>query len=249
MSKADRMDNSKGRAQPGGRPEAASQLPYVAVLTVNPALAVPSDARLNFDAHLRGNPKALVLLAYATGGTPETLNPFIKEYIEKGIPVFLLSTNYASDKGIQKVEYGPNVEAARTGAIPLRDVNSNHVLEVVAAIQEASRQGLAGDELRDAIIVKFGTVARMKEGPLEEWSTEEDSLKHIDKTVSVFNAKTGQKILTGKVVGYTDLLGSGGILQPDPEIGFDNVQAAIKFPQDPTEYAREMAKYRFRVEN
>ena len=100
----------------------------------------------------------MILLAYATGGTPETLNPFIKECTNKGIPVFLLSNNYGRKTGIEKVSYGPNVEASKTGAIPLRDVNTNNVLEVVGAIQTAAKQGLAGEALRDEIVSKFGTV-------------------------------------------------------------------------------------------
>src|SRR3989344_5459220 len=113
--------------------EPTPKLPYVAVLKVDPSLADPGDARLNFDVQLSMNPKAMILLAYATGGTPETLNPFIKECTNKGIPVFLLSNNYGRKTGIEKVSYGPNVEASKTGAIPLRDVNTNNVLEVVGA--------------------------------------------------------------------------------------------------------------------
>ena len=82
---------------------------------------------------------------------------------------------------------------------------------------------------------------------LESWPTQAESLKRIGEIVTVVNVDTGEEILTGKVVGYTDLLGSGGILQPDPERWFDHVTAAIRFPQNPTQYAREMARYRFRI--
>lgn len=85
--------------------------------------------------------------------------------------------------------------------------------------------------------------------PTEQWLTQADSLKHEGKTVTVFDATTGKELLRGEVTSYTDLLGSGGILKPDPKRGFDNVQGAIKFPQNPEEFTRQMSKYRFRVEN
>ncbi len=80
------------------------------------------------------------------------------------------------------------------------------------------------------------------------WPTQADSLRHEGRNVTVFDAVSGAKILTGIVTSYTDLLGSGGILVPDPKRGLENVQGAIRFPNDPDEYKREMAKYRFRVE-
>lgn len=136
-----------------------SGLPYVAVLDVNPMLAEPATARLNFDAHLKMGPKAIVLLAYATGGTPGTLNPHIRECVEKGIPVFLLSKNYARQTGIQGATYGVQTEAIQAGATPIKDVNANRVLDVVSAIQKAATRGLTGDRLDRAIIDQFGTDA------------------------------------------------------------------------------------------
>lgn len=134
-------------------------LPYVAVLDVTPMLADPKNARLNFDVHLKMGPKAIVLLAYATGGTPGTLNPHIRECVGKGIPVFLLSKNYARDTGIQGTTYGVQTEAIQAGATPIKDVNVNRVLDVVSAIQKAASRGLTGEQLDRAIIDQFGTDA------------------------------------------------------------------------------------------
>lgn len=104
-------------------------------------------------------PKALILLSNASGTTPETLNPFIEEFVGKDIPVFLLSRNYARETGIQKITYGAQAEAVKAGAIPLKDVNVNGTLRVVDAIQKAASEGLNGKRLNDAIITQFGTVA------------------------------------------------------------------------------------------
>ncbi len=139
--------------------EPTPQLPYVAVLRVDPGMGNPSEARLNFDTHLRMNPKAIVLEVYATGGPPEAMVPFIKDSVQKGVPVFLLSTNYARDTGIQQLSYGPQQLAAEAGAIPLRDVNVDRTLDVVAAVQAAANKGLVSKDLEDEIINQFGTVA------------------------------------------------------------------------------------------
>lgn len=142
-----------------GKPEGFEQtpkVPYIAVLEVNPGLADSDNARLNFHAHLRANPKALLLIAYATGGTPESLNPYIQEYTDKGIPVFLLSNNPGDDHGIREITYGVQAEAAEAGAISLKDVNINSLQQVVRAIQDAAKAGLEGENLRKAIVGQFG---------------------------------------------------------------------------------------------
>lgn len=79
----------------------------------------------------------------------------------------------------------------------------------------------------------------------ESWATPEDSLKYSGRQVRVTDASTGEHVFTGVVVPYTDLLGSGGILKPDPVRGMNNVLGAIRFPHDPLEFQQEMAKYRF----
>ncbi|MEK7601470.1 MAG: hypothetical protein AAB480_02980 [Patescibacteria group bacterium] len=142
-----------------GKPEGFEQtpeVPYVAVLEVTPALASTDGARLNFHAHLRANPKALLLIAYASGGTPESLNPFIQEYTDRGIPVFLLSNNPADDHGIREITYGVQADAAKAGAVSFKDVNINNFHQVVRTIQDAAKEGLEGEDLKKAIIAQFG---------------------------------------------------------------------------------------------
>jgi len=85
-------------------------------------------------------------------------------------------------------------------------------------------------------------------GKLEEWSTPADYLRYVGRKVTVFDAKTGQEILTGTLVVHTDLLGSAGILEPDLVRGQGNIAAALRFPKDPREFERGIGKYRFRVE-
>ena len=77
------------------------------------------------------------------------------------------------------------------------------------------------------------------------WPTQRDSLKHAGEYVDVRRVGDDTIVLTGRVVSYTDLLGSGGILQPHPERGMDYVTKAIRFPQDPREYELQMAGYEF----
>lgn len=81
----------------------------------------------------------------------------------------------------------------------------------------------------------------------EAWPDQATSLTHIGDKVEVRSVDSDKPLLTGYVVDYTDLLGSGGILQPHPELGMNFVAAAIRFPQDPKEYAKEMGSYLFRV--
>lgn len=135
--------------------EETQQPPYVAVLDINPTLA--ENARANFDAHLKMDPKAFVLLTSATGSTPQILNPIIRELTEKKIPVFLLSNNPGLETGIQKITYEPQLDAVNAGAVPLRDVNVNRTLDVVNAIQQQIKEGLTGDRLKTAIVEKFKT--------------------------------------------------------------------------------------------
>ena len=105
------------------------------------------------------------------------------------------------------------------------------------------------DDMKNA---GLGSRSEQAQEKLEAWPTQEDSTNHIGEigeTVTVFNAETGKEVLTGEVWGYTDLLGTGGIIVPDPVRGFDNVKMAIPFPQNAAKYKKEIGeKYRFRVE-
>ncbi len=99
----------------------------------------------------------MILEAYGTGTTPEVLSPFIKEVVDKGVPVFLVSSNYGDEKGITKLAYQANMGAVGAGATPLRDVNIRHLPTIMGTIQGEINSGKVGTELNQAVIGKFGT--------------------------------------------------------------------------------------------
>ncbi|OGE19653.1 hypothetical protein A3J19_02000 [Candidatus Daviesbacteria bacterium RIFCSPLOWO2_02_FULL_41_8] len=136
--------------------EKRTRPPYVAVIDTQ-LIGSIDEARMNFEAQSIQKPKAMILLVDATGGSKDILNPFIKEAVDEGTPVFLLSKNYGRNTGIQKVAYGTQSDAVEAGATPLRDINVNSTLEVVNVIQAAVDQGLTGSELKVAIVEQFGS--------------------------------------------------------------------------------------------
>lgn len=122
--------------------------------------------------HITRNTKAVILIAYATGTTPEILNPVIKKLTELGTPVFLLSNNPKDSHGILKIVYAVQTESAQAGAIALQKVNINNLQEVLDAIQDELDRGKRGAELGEIIKQKFA----YSEGeplPKAEWETPE----------------------------------------------------------------------------
>ncbi len=69
----------------------------------------------------------------------------------------MISKNYGRDTGIQKITYGPQLEAVKAGATPIKDVNSNHLTEFANAVQTAINNGQTGNQLNQTIINQFGT--------------------------------------------------------------------------------------------
>lgn len=102
--------------------------------------------------------KALVLTGFATGTTPSSLNPHIRDLTQKGIPVFILSNNPMDHHGIGQIKYEVQQEAVEAGGIPLRNPNVTNDEEVTTSIQEAINEGKTGPELAQAMIEKFGSV-------------------------------------------------------------------------------------------
>jgi hypothetical protein len=99
---------------------------------------------------------AVVLIVYATGTSPESLNGVIKQRTEKGIPVFLVSKNPGDAHGILKITYGPQQESKEAGAIALEKVNVNNLYDVIMpAIQDEFAKGKRGAGLGEAIREKF----------------------------------------------------------------------------------------------
>lgn len=129
----------------------------VGYFSVHPGLA--SNAELTrglWDTYTNFS-KAIVIEAYGSGTTPEVLNPLIKDYVDKGGCVFLLSNNPGENRGILQLKYEPQVLAVEAGAVPLRDVNVNNRQAVSESIQDAINQGKTGEDLKRVIIEKYGT--------------------------------------------------------------------------------------------
>jgi L-asparaginase/Glu-tRNA(Gln) amidotransferase subunit D len=132
--------------------------PTVEVLTVTPALASnESRAGSLFDVVAESGAAALILIGYATGTTPTVLNPAIKRTVEKDVPVFILSDNKGENRGPQRLVYETQVKAVSAGATPLRDVNVNHIAEVIARIKEGAQLGKGGQELTEWLVEEYGT--------------------------------------------------------------------------------------------
>lgn len=113
--------------------------------------------------------KAMVLVTYATGTTPETLNGAIQEVTQKGIPVFLLSSNSGDPAGIlNDTNYEPQAQSKKAGAIALQKVNIKHIQQVLDAIQAEIDAKKKGPELGEAIRTKYA-YAPGEEKPKPDW--------------------------------------------------------------------------------
>lgn len=81
----------------------------------------------------------------ASGTLPDELVPVIQEWNHKGISFFLVAGNYGTDHGILANEgdtlYGTMRRPVAAGAIPIRDVNINHLADVARAVQTAINDG------------------------------------------------------------------------------------------------------------
>lgn len=133
----------------------------IGVININPALTsnLPLTIKM-FRGFVDAGAKAIVLDAYATGTTPEVLNPLIAEFAkEKGVPVFVVSRNPGDKHGIQRIVYTVQEEAQNAGATPLRDVNINDADAILSAIQTAIDKGFTGEKLVEEITFQFGTPA------------------------------------------------------------------------------------------
>lgn len=117
---------------------------------------------------LTAEAKAIIVVAYASGAMPDRLAPAIKQRIQEGIPVMVLSNNPGDQAGIIKFDYAAGKEAYDAGAVPLEKVNINQQGEVMAAIIEALNQGLRGQALAEAIRQRYA-YGEGETKPLAEW--------------------------------------------------------------------------------
>lgn len=84
----------------------------------------------------------------------------------------------------------------------------------------------------------------------QEWPTPSYAYRHIGQYVEVMNARSHVIVLRGEVVGYTDLLGSGGILEYGPygqDTSGNSLTAAIKFPKNTQDFSAWTKRFRFRI--
>lgn len=80
---------------------------------------------------------------------------------------------------------------------------------------------------------------------MEKWTDfEEHCAPHIDRWVTVYQ-KTGELILRGKLVPYTDLVNGAAILEPHSKRGFDYVIGAIPLPYDSEKLEEATANFLF----
>ncbi|MFH1536238.1 MAG: hypothetical protein ABIC96_04205 [Patescibacteria group bacterium] len=133
--------------------------PDVAYFPVNPALAGNKELASQVFRIVGEKSKALVLTGYASGSIPDQLNPFITELKQKGIPTFVLSSNFGEDSGSHRTNYDVHHKTAEAGTILLQKPNINRGEEVIKAVQELINEGKTGDELIKAVVKKYGTAA------------------------------------------------------------------------------------------
>ena len=123
----------------------------IAVLTMNPAMN-PDVARASLTAF--PDHKAMVIVGYASGSTPDWLNPIIQESTAAGTPVFIVSSNYGSDHGIANPSYGVHAAATQAGAIFIEDMNSRNIFPILDSIQEEIDSGKTGLQLAQPVRAK-----------------------------------------------------------------------------------------------
>ncbi len=141
--------------------EDSPDLSRIAVLPVTPLTGANLElTQAFFKAAIGAGAKAILLIGYATGTTPGAINPLVKDTVESGIPIFVLSNNKGDDKGPQRITYGSQQDAVDAGITPLRDVNINHIEEVMATIDGMIADDVAGAELAQAVVDVYGTSGR-----------------------------------------------------------------------------------------
>ena len=115
---------------------------------------------------------AVILIAFATGTTPDRLAPVIKERVAEGTPIILLTNNPADSAGPFRLAYAAGQSALEAGAVLLQKVNVNHAGEVKEAIKKAFAGGLRGHELSE-YIQNLYSYHEGEQPTLSEWSQAE----------------------------------------------------------------------------
>lgn len=94
-------------------------------------MALPWLSPEEFDERTK-DAKAITLVVFASGCSPDRLSEVIERKALSGVPVFLVSDNPADKAGIKKITYGAQMGALNAGAIPIQKVNVRE-LEILKA--------------------------------------------------------------------------------------------------------------------
>ena len=133
-----------------GKSETQRTYDDIAVINAEPTLTAE-----RFVAQTK-NVQVIILIAYASGTTPEWLNTAIKSRIDSGIPIFLVSRNPGDTHGILNArKYAPQTASLEAGAIALQSVNVNNLQEILNAVQDELDSGKRGQELARRIKKQF----------------------------------------------------------------------------------------------
>lgn len=99
--------------------------------------------------------QAVILIGFATGCTPEYINPAISALTKKGVVCFLVSDNVKDNHGIYGLKYHSHESAIKAGIIPIQRVNINGIEELYNEVQKAIDEGKQGKELALTIFEEF----------------------------------------------------------------------------------------------
>lgn len=135
--------------------------------------------------------KAVVLVNYACGTTPAWLSDPIKELVDNGVPVFLVSDNPGDPAGILNVRrYGAGEGAADAGAKPIEKVNVREVDLVKQAVRDYYEEGYRGKGLAE-VVYKMFAYQEGEEKPLAEWDDPAALEKYRKEVVEPYLKRIG----------------------------------------------------------
>lgn len=143
-------------------PEYNKQVSKIPIIEATPLVKVKDMEIMSEGAD------AIVIITFANGGAPDRLAPFIKSQTQKGVPVFLLASNFGTDHGIIRRWDQTQVNLAKAGAIEIEKINVNNQQELLKAIQEEISHGKKGSELGLAVYKLF-SYGENENKPIPEW--------------------------------------------------------------------------------
>jgi hypothetical protein len=104
---------------------------------------------------LTKNCRVVVLIAFASGTTPDILAPIIKKRINEKIPVIILTNNPGDSHGPLRLLYEAGQNALRNGAVILQTVNVNDCAEIVTELKLKLTEGISGKDLIEYMRLKY----------------------------------------------------------------------------------------------